>query len=114
YPNAAGAQDAGMSTEEFERFAYQAMFLFEDDPAAAWQRQFDEQQRLVDRLEQADEVHIRGNGTDLKLKVGGRTWISSAGKRNMPCGEVFTGPVESSAEGVITYDVPSSVSGVEV
>ncbi len=114
YPNAAGAQDAGMSTEEFERFAYQAMFLFEDDPAAAWQRQFDEQQRLVERLGQADEVHIRGNGTDLKLRVGGRTWVSSAGKRNMPCGEVFTGPVESSAEGVITYDIPSSVNGVEV
>lgn len=114
FPNAAGAQDAGMSTEEFERFAFEAMFLFEDDPAAAWRRQFDEQQRLVDRLSQADQVRIVADGTDLTLSVRGRTWVSSAGKRNMPCGEVFTGPVEDSAEGVITFDVPSSVSGVEV
>ncbi len=114
FPNAAGAQDAGMSTEEFELFAYQAMFLFEDDPAAAWQKQSDDQTRLVDRLSRASEVHIKGNGTDLKLSVKGRTWMNSAGKRNMPCGEVFTGPIEGSAEGVITYDVPSSVSGVEV
>lgn len=114
WPNAAGAQDAGMSTEEFEQFAYASMFLFEDDPAAAWQAQFDEQTRLVERLSKASEVHIKGNGTDLKLNVKGRTWMNSAGKRNMPCGEVFTGPVEDSAEGVITYDIPSSVNGVEV
>lgn len=113
-PNAAAAQDAGMSTEEFERFAYAAMFLYEDDPAAAWRKQSAEQERLVERLSQADEVHIQGPGTDLKLSVSGRTWVNSAGLRNMPCGEVFTGPIESSAEGVITYDVPSSVSGVEV
>lgn len=113
-PNAAGAQDAGMSTEEFERFAFDAMFLYEDDPAAAWRRQSTEQERLVERLSQADEVHIKGSGTDLRLSVKGRTWANSAGLRNMPCGEVFTGPIESSAEGVITYDIPSSVNGVEV
>ncbi len=113
-PNAAGAQDAGMSTEEFERFAFDAMFLYEDDPAAAWRRQSAEQERLVERLSQADEVRIKGPGTDLKMSVKGRTWANSAGQRNMPCGEVFTGPIESSAEGVITYDIPSSVNGVEV
>jgi aminopeptidase len=32
----------------------------------------------------------------------------------MPSGEVFTGPVESSAEGRIRFDVPSSPRGVEV
>lgn len=114
WPTPAGAQDAGMSTEEFERFAFEAMFLFEDDPAAAWRRQSEEQERLVARLSEADEVRITGNGTDLRLSVKGRTWVNSAGLRNMPCGEVFTGPIEDSAEGVITYDVPSSVNGVEV
>ena len=85
-PNAAGAQDAGMSTEEFERFSFEAMFLYEDDPAAAWRRQSAEQERLVERLSQADEVHIQGPGTDLKMSVKGRTWVNSAGLRNMPCG----------------------------
>jgi len=114
FPNDAQAQDAGMSTDEFRDFAFRAMFLFEDDPAEAWRRQYREQARIVERLSQADEVRIVGNGTDLKLSVKGRTWISSAGRRNMPCGEVFTGPIEDSAEGTITYDVPSSVNGVEV
>lgn len=114
YPNAAGAQDAGMSTEEFERFAFEAMLLHEDDPGAAWQAKFEEQKQLVERLSRAKEVRIVGPGTDLKLSVEGRTWMNSAGKRNMPCGEVFTGPIESSAEGIITYDIPSSVNGVEV
>lgn len=114
YPNAAQAQDAGMSTEEFEDFAYRAMFLYEDDPAEAWRRQAREQEAIVERLSRASEVRITGPGTDLKLSVRGRKWVSSAGRRNMPCGEVFTGPVEDSAEGYITYDVPSSVNGVEV
>ena len=114
FPNDAQAQDAGMSTDEFRDFAFRAMFLFEDDPAEAWRRQYREQARIVERLSQADEVRIVGNGTDLRLSVKGRTWISSAGRRNMPCGEVFTGPIEDSAEGTITYDVPSSVNGVEV
>ena len=32
----------------------------------------------------------------------------------MPSGEVFTGPVETSAEGRIRFDIPSSPRGVEV
>jgi len=114
YPNAAQAQDAGMGTEEFERFAYEAMFLYEDDPAEAWRRQAREQAAVAERLGQAREIRIVAEGTDLTLSVAGRKWVSSAGRRNMPCGEVFTGPVEDSANGTITFDVPSTVSGVEV
>lgn len=114
FPTPAAAQDAGMSSDEFRDFAFRAMFLYEDDPAAAWRAQHDSQVALVERLSQAAEVHIQGPGTDLKLNVKGRTWQNSAGRRNMPCGEVFTGPLESSAEGVITYDIPSAVNGIEV
>jgi aminopeptidase len=48
------------------------------------------------------------------LSAAGRTWINSDGHRNMPSGEVFTAPVESSADGRIRFDVPSSPRGVEV
>ena len=48
------------------------------------------------------------------MRVDGRTWVNSDGKRNMPSGEVFTGPVENSADGTIRYTVPSSPAGVEV
>ena len=32
----------------------------------------------------------------------------------MPCGEVFTGPVEDSVEGTVYFGVPSAVAGREV
>lgn len=114
FPTAAGAQDAGMDLDAYERFVYGAMFLFEDDPVAKWLELERNQEQLIERLSRASEVHITGPGTDLRLGVKGRRWINSAGQRNMPSGEVFTGPLEHTAEGVITFDVPSSVNGVEV
>ncbi|MEX2543467.1 MAG: aminopeptidase [Trueperaceae bacterium] len=114
FPTDALAQDAGMSLDEYQNFLYDAMFLLDDDPVARWQEQEDYQRKLVDRLTQAREVRITGDETDLTLLTQARTWVNSAGRHNMPCGEVFTGPVESSASGVIKYQVPSSVNGVEV
>ncbi len=74
----------------------------------------DRQAALVQRLTGSREVRIEAEGTDLRLSVEGRTWINSDGRRNMPSGEVFTGPVENSAEGTIRFEVPSSTRGVEV
>jgi aminopeptidase len=72
------------------------------------------QASLIAQLSRCSELRIEGEGTDLVLGVGGRTWINSDGRRNMPSGEVFTGPVETSASGRIFFDVPSSPRGVEV
>ena len=69
---------------------------------------------LIERLAPAREIHIEGPGTDLTLGVEGRTWINSDGKRNMPSGEVFTGPHETSAEGRIRFTLPTSPRGVVV
>ena len=114
YPTDALAQDAGMSLADYEQFVYGAMYLFDDDPVAKWLELHDFQAQLIARLRDADEVHIKADGTDLKLRVGGRVWKNSDGHRNMPSGEVFTGPVEDSANGVISYTIPSSVNGVGV
>lgn len=111
YPTPASAQGAGMSTEAYERFVFGSMFLDDPDPAARWRDLAARQQRLVDHLSPAREVHITGPGTDLKLSVAGRPWANSDGKRNMPSGEVFTSPVEDSAEGVIHFAIPSNVKG---
>jgi aminopeptidase len=114
FPTAAGAQDAGMSLDDYERFVYGAMFLFDEDPAAKWRELHEQQAALIERLSRADTVRIVADGTDLSLRVGGRRWVNSDGHHNMPSGEVFTGPLENSAEGTITFNVPSSVRGVEV
>ena len=45
------------------------------------------------------EVRIVGPDTDLTLSIAGRTFINDDGRKNMPGGDIFTGPVEDSAEG---------------
>ena len=72
------------------------------------------QAALIARLAGASEIHIEAEGTDLRLRVEGRTWVNSDGRRNMPSGEVFTGPHEDSAEGTLRVSIPSSPRGVAV
>ena len=114
WPTPAGAQQAGMSSAGFAELVERALFLDRDDPAAAWGALRDEQAKLIDRLAGASELRIEAPGTDLRLGVTGRTWVNSDGRRNMPSGEVFTGPLEDSAEGRIRFTIPSSPRGVAV
>jgi aminopeptidase len=111
YPTPAYAQDAEMSLREFEEFVFDVCFLNDADPIARWKEVSAQQQRLVDWLEGHKRVHIVGKNTDLAFSIEGRVFINSDGKRNFPSGEFFTGPVESSANGVIQFDVPSSYDG---
>jgi len=114
WPTSALAQEAGMSDDDYAAFVERALFLDRADPVAAWRELSDRQQRTVDRLTEAREIRIEAPGTDLRLRVGGRTWINSNGRRNMPSGEVFTGPIEDSANGTIRFTIPSSPRGVLV
>ncbi|UGS34106.1 aminopeptidase [Capillimicrobium parvum] len=114
WPTEAGAQQAGTSLRVFEAFVARALFLDQPDPVASWGELRAFQSRLIDRLERADAIRIEAEGTDLTLRVKGRTWVNSDGRRNMPSGEVFTGPLEASADGTIFFDVPSSPAGIEV
>ena len=114
FPTDAYAQDAGMSTEAFSAFLYSACKLDQLDPAAAWRELSKEQQRLIDWLTPRSTIHVTGPGTDLTVETGGRTWINSDGKRNFPSGEVFTGPVETSANGHVRFSFPVVTSGHEI
>ena len=114
WPTPALAQQAGMGTAEYAGFVHRALFLDRDDPIAAWQELSERQAALVERLGSAREIRIEAEGTDLRLDVTGRTWINSDGRRNMPSGEVFTGPVETSAEGRVRFSIPTAPAGVDV
>ena len=103
-----------MGTRELEAFVTRALFLDRDDPVAAWGELRAFQAGLIEKLAPAREIHIVGEGTDLRLDVSDRVWVNSDGKRNMPSGEVFTGPHERSAEGVIRFTIPTSPRGVVV
>ncbi|MBA2512467.1 MAG: aminopeptidase [Rubrobacteraceae bacterium] len=114
FPTEALAQEANMGLVAYEEFAFEAMGLNEEDPVRYWQEKSREQARLKERMEEAREVRLVGPGTDLTLSVEGRTFVNSAGRRNMPCGEVFTGPIEDSANGHVYFGVPAAIGGREV
>lgn len=114
YPTQAYAQDAEMSLADFEDFVFRAVLADQDDPVAAWRAQAKRQARLIARLRGARQIRIVGPETDLTLSVAGRKFINSAGTHNMPCGEIFTGPVEDSAEGHIRFDYPVCHAGREI
>ncbi|MEO0072006.1 MAG: aminopeptidase [candidate division WOR-3 bacterium] len=114
YPDNAQAQDAEMSLEEFSEFIFEAGFLNDKDPIKRWQKLAEEQQRLSKILAKFDKITIRAPETDLTVSVKGRKWISCEGHENFPDGEIFTAPIEDSAEGIITYSYPCVYQGREV
>ena len=114
WPTQAGAQQAGMSLADFDAFVERALFLDQPDPVRSWGELRAFQEGLIDRLKGASELRIEAPGTDVTLTVKGRTWVNSDGRRNMPSGEVFTGPHETSANGRIRFGVPSSPAGTDV
>ncbi|HET7481158.1 MAG TPA: aminopeptidase [Rubrobacteraceae bacterium] len=114
FPTEALAQESEMGLAEYEEFVFEAMALNEEDPVRYWSEKAREQGRLIERLEQGREVRITGPETDLTLSIAGRKFLNGDGKKNMPCGEVFTGPVEDSANGRVYFGVPVAVGGREV
>ena len=114
FPTLADAQDADMSLSDYEDFVYGAGHINAKDPVKHWKKVSKEQARLCRILNRFDKLHIRAEGTDLTLRVKGRKWINCAGTENFPDGEVFTCPIENTAEGHIRYSFPAVYGGREV
>jgi aminopeptidase len=116
FPTQAYAQDADMSLAEYEDFVYGACHVGpnDSDPVAYWGGMQKEQQRLVDALAGHDRIQVKGPQADLTLSVKGRRFLNACGEHNMPDGEIFTGPVEQSANGWIRFEFPCVYQGNEV
>jgi aminopeptidase len=114
YPNQAMAQEADMSLADYREFVYGAGMLNEDDPVAYWKKVGQQQQILVDWLKGRDQVQLKGSNVDLKLSIKERLFIPCDGQVNFPDGEIYTGPVENSAEGWVRFRYPAIEYGQEV
>jgi aminopeptidase len=114
FPTHAFAAEADMSLAQYEEFFYRACLAYDDDPVTAWERQSEQVRRLADWIEGREEVHVVGPGTDIRLNVSGRHWIPCYGSHNMPDGEFFTGPVEDSVNGHVSFSFPAVYGGREV
>jgi aminopeptidase len=111
FPTEAHAMEAEMSLAEYEDFYYGACLVDSGDPVAEWKKVEEHSDRLVSWMEGRHEVRIQGDGTDLTLQVGGRTFLPASGKENFPDGEFFTGPIETATSGVITFSYPAIYGG---
>lgn len=111
FPTEGAAQEAGMSLEEYEAFVFKATFADRDDPVSAWRALGDMQQKKIDWLSGKKQVKLQGPNIDLELSIDGRVFINACGERNMPDGEIFTGPVEDSVKGWYRASYPSIVQG---
>lgn len=114
FPTNAFAQDADMSLEEYENFVYSACMPDQNDPVGYWRGISARQARLVNWLLGKKKVHLIGKGTDLRLSIEGRKFVNCDCKVNVPDGEIFTGPVENSMEGHVTFSYPTIYNTREV
>jgi len=114
FPTDGYAQDASMSLQEYEDFVFGAVHANEDDPVAFWKTVESKQQSAVDYMKGKSQVVLRGPNVDLTLSVKGRTFMNSFGTFNMPDGEIYTGPIEDSANGWVKYTYPANYGGTSV
>jgi aminopeptidase len=119
FPTQASAQEAELSLREYEDFIFNACKLDQDDPAAAWEEQRRRQAAIIDRLKGKEIIRVEGPNCDLRLSVAGRRWMNAAGRNNMPDGEIYTSPVEDSAQGWVRFTYPGirlgrAVDGIEL
>ncbi|TXJ41230.1 aminopeptidase [Brachyspira pilosicoli] len=103
YPTSSMAQQASMSTDEFEDFYFEVCNL-------DYSKMDKAMDNLVNLMNKTDKVKIVGEGTNLKFSIKDIPAIKCAGIMNIPDGEVFTAPVRDSVNGVLSYNTPSLYS----
>ncbi len=111
YPTNALAQEANMSLEEYSDFLLKSCYLDLDNPSQKWIEIDKEQKRIADILNKTTRIRYVGDKTDITFSTQGRTWIPCSGNMNFPDGEIFTSPVENSANGKIYFDFPQNYHG---
>lgn len=112
-PTHALAQEAKMSLDEYTEFLINACYLDLDDPVAKLLEIDKEQTRLAEYLNKTSKLRVVGEKTDITFSTAGRIWKSCCGSNNYPDGEIFTSPVEDSANGEIYFDFPAIYRGNE-
>jgi aminopeptidase len=117
YPTANRAKESGISLAKFRKTILKSLDIDYDALVKNGRS-------LFEKVRDAENVHVKSaKGTDIEFQVKGRKWIlddsviskedEEAGDvgLNLPCGEVFICPIETSANGTAFFDVPTSYYG---
>ena len=106
-PGDSMAQQAGIGLDEM-------MALFFEAVLKDWEREAKYYDEIRSLFTGANDVRIVGPGTDLRFSTAGRKFLVEDGHINMPGGEVYTSPVEETAEGTIKFTYPGVFAGQTV
>ena len=113
FPTNALAQEAKMSLDEYTEFLINSCYLYLEDPAAKWREINDKQEAMAQYLTKTSKLRVVGENTDITFSTEGRIWKNCSGECNFPDGEIYTSPVEDSANGHIYFDFPAIYRGNE-
>lgn len=104
YPSRLDAYKAGMKSVDYYNYAIDVMNI-----------DYKQMRNLIEPLkklmEKTDNVRIIGPGTDLSFSIKDMKVIPCCGNANIPDGEIYTAPVKTSVNGVITYNTDSPYMG---
>lgn len=104
YPNYSMAQLANTSLENFEDFYFNVCCL-------DYNKMSNAMDSLVELMNKTDQVKIVGPGTDFSFSIKDIPAIKCAGELNIPDGEVYTAPVKTSVNGVLSFNCPAVYQG---
>ncbi len=104
YPSASMAQNAQMSTEDFEDLYFQVCNV-------DYKKMDTALDALQSLMEKTDKVHIVAKNTDITFSIQGMPIIKCSGQMNIPDGEIYTAPIRDSIEGKITFNTPAIHKG---
>jgi len=125
YPTPKRATESGVTLAKFKSAILSALDIDYEELAKRGRG-------IVEAVSDSASVHVTSTrGTDIEFQVKGRKWIFDDGiiskedietgdvGLNLPCGEVFVCPIETSAEGTVFFDVPTNfwghrISGVKL
>ncbi|MAZ95716.1 MAG: aminopeptidase [Planctomycetaceae bacterium] len=104
WPTASMAQQAEMSSEQFEDFYFDVCCL-------DYRKMGEAIEPLRELMNRTDRVRLTGPDTDLRFSIKDIPAIACSGDRNIPDGECFTAPVRDSIEGHIHFNARTLYHG---
>lgn len=103
-PGESFAQQAQIDLDSMMNFFFKATLR-------DWAAEARRYKEICEVFQAADQVRITGRDTDISFSTKGRDYAIGDGTINMPDGEIFTAPVDDSAEGQIYFDMPGMYAG---
>lgn len=103
-PNEAFAQQAQSSLDDMMNFFFNATLR-------DWHKEAKRYREIQKVFQKTQKVRIVGKETDINFSTAGRQYVVGDGEFNMPDGEIFTSPVDDSAEGYIHFEFPGVYGG---